>query len=55
MVTESKMSSGTKGEQSGEAMPKLDPLDKELGKETVKDVLGDYIDEADAASRTHRG
>ena len=30
-------------------MSKLDPLDKELGKDKVRDVLGDYLDEAETA------
>ena len=30
-------------------MSELDPLDKELGKDKARDVLGDYLDEAETA------
>ena len=49
MVTGSKMSLGAEGAQPSVTMSELDSLDKELGKDTVTDVLGDYIDETETA------
>ena len=45
MVTASKMSAGTEGVQPRVTTYELDFLDKELGKDNVKDVLGDYFNE----------
>ena len=51
MVTKSKTTSGIKGAQPGVTMSELDPLDKELGKDKVRDVLGDYLSETETAVR----
>ena len=42
LMTESKMSSDTKGVQPSVTMSELNPLDKELGKDKVNNMLGDY-------------
>ena len=49
MVTESRTGPGIEGAQSGTSATKPDSLDKELGSDKVKDVLGDYFQESDAA------
>ena len=51
MVTGSKMISGAEGVQPSVTMSKLDPLDKELGKDKVRDVLGDYLSETKTTVR----
>ena len=51
MVTKSKTTSGIEGAQPSVTMSELDPLDKELGKDKVKDVLGDYLSETETAVR----
>ena len=45
MVTGRKTSSGTEGAQPTVTTSKLDPLDQELGKDSMKDVLGNYFDD----------
>ena len=49
MVTKSKTGLGTEGAQPGNTTTELDSLDKELGKDKVKDVLGNYfLDETES-------
>ena len=43
MVTRGKRTSGAKGVQPSVTTSELDSLDKELGKDKVRDVLGDYL------------
>ena len=43
IVTKSKTTSGVEGAQPSVTTSGLDLLDKELGKDNVKDVLGDYL------------
>ena len=43
MVNESKTSLGSERVQPNAASTEVDPLDKELGKDKVKDVLGNYF------------
>ena len=45
MVTPSQTGSSTKEAQPAEMSPGLDPLDKELRKEDVNDILGNYFEE----------
>ena len=47
-IMESRMSLGAQGTQPGTTTS--DSLDKELGKDGVMDVLGDYLDETEAES-----
>ena len=49
MVTPSKTGLSTKGAQPAGTSPGLDPLDQELGKDKVMDVLGDYFEEQQSA------
>ena len=49
MVTPSKTGLSTKGAQPAGTLPGLDPLDQELGKDKVTDVLGDYFEEQQSA------
>ena len=51
MVTPSKTGLGAKGVQLSATTSELDPLDKELGKDKVRDVLGDYLNETETAVR----
>ena len=51
MVTKSKTTSGIEGVQPGVTTSELDPLDKELRKDKVRDVLGDYLIETETAVR----
>ena len=51
MVTKSKTTSGIEGAQPSVTTSELDPLDKELRKDKVKDVLGDYLSETETAVR----
>ena len=50
-MTPSKSSLGAEGVQPGATTSKLYPLDKELGKDKVKDPLGDYLNETETAVR----
>ena len=45
MVTPSKTGSSTVGAQPAATLPGLDPLDQELGKDDVNDILGNYFEE----------
>ena len=49
MVTPSKTGSSTEGVQPTGMLPGLDPLDQELRKDKVTDVLGDYFEEQQSA------
>ena len=49
MVTASKTGLSTKKAQPTGTSPMLDPLDQELGKDKVTDVLGDYFEEQQSA------
>ena len=51
MVTESKTVPGTEGAQPDATVTELDPLDKELGRDKVKDVLRNYFEETESALR----
>ena len=52
MVTPSKTGSNTEEVQSTGTSPGVDALDKELGKDKVMDILGDYLEEQQAAVKT---
>ena len=51
MVTPSKTGSSTVGVQPAGTSPGLDPLDQELGKDDVNDILGNYFEEQQSAIR----
>ena len=49
LVTESKTVPGTEGAQPDATATELDPLAKELGRDKVKDVLGNSFEETKSA------
>ena len=49
MVTASKTGLSTEGAQPTGTLPGLNPLDQELWKDKVTDVLGDYFEEQQSA------
>ena len=52
MVIPSKTSSNTEEVQPAGTLPRLNALDKELGKDKVMDILGDYLEEQQTAVKT---
>ena len=51
MVTPSKTGLSTIGAQPAGTLPRLDPLDQELGKDDVNDIFGNYFEEQQSTVR----